>query len=522
MEKEYIVIVNKGVDLEQFDSELAASTGNDKIPNRSVDVANPRPGSKRMTHWMLTDDEANNLKKDPRVLNVEIPPKMRTDISIGLNATQEFNFNKITEANNTTANWGLTRVNSTSNNYGNGSTPLRQEFEYAIDGTGVDIVIQDTGIEAGHPEFNNKKGISRLQQIDWYSASGLPGTMPTNHYTDYHGHGTHCAGVSAGLTYGFAKNANIYALKVEGLEGPTDPNVGIPVEDCFDVIKQWHQNKNNGRPTVVNMSWGYGGTRLQTNPTSGVYRGNPWVYALETGLEIWQQYGVVPLLSGNTPARRIPVRVASVDTDIEELIDAGVHVCIAAGNSYYKIDVSTGDDYNNTVDLGNGQEFYHRGSSPYSDRAFMVGNINSSTIENESGIFIDRTAESSNRGPGTNIWAPGTDILSSNSNVTVLSPVANYDDNYTVANISGTSMASPQVAGVVALHAQIKPNITPEQMQTRIFGDSKPTIYNPGTDTDYDEYFTHILGSENRFLYNRYGRQPLEINSPSTVTIGSV
>src|SRR5210317_213509 len=294
MEKEYIVIVNKGVDLEQFDSELAASTGNDKIPNRSVDVANPRPGSKRMTHWMLTDDEANNLKKDPRVLNVEIPPKMRTDISIGLNATQEFNFNKIIEANNTTANWGLTRVNSTSNNYGNGSTPLRQEFEYAIDGTGVDIVIQDTGIEAGHPDFNNKKGISRLQQIDWYSASGLPGTMPTNHYTDYHGHGTHCAGVSAGLTYGFAKNANIYALKVEGLEGPTDPNVGIPVEDCFDVIKQWHQNKNNGRPTVVNMSWGYGGTRFQTDPTSGVYRGNPWVYALETGNEIWQQYGVVP------------------------------------------------------------------------------------------------------------------------------------------------------------------------------------------------------------------------------------
>jgi hypothetical protein len=31
-------------------------------------------------------------------------------------------------------------------------------------------------------------------------------------------------------------------------------------------------------------------------------------------------------------------------------------------------------DYNNTVNLGSGNEFYHRGSSPYSTNAFMVGN----------------------------------------------------------------------------------------------------------------------------------------------------
>lgn len=519
MEKEYIVIVNKGIDLEAFDADLAASTGSGAIPNRSVDIANARPGSKRMTHWMLTDEEANTLRSDPRVLEVEIPPEQRTDIEIGLNATQSFNFDKTSTPTNASANWGLTRCNSLTNNYGSGTSPSAQEYNYAIDGTGVDYIVQDTGIQADHPEFLDYQGNTRVQQIDWYTASGLPGAMPAGHYTDYHGHGTHCAGISAGLTYGFAKGSAIYAVKVDGLQGPTDPNGGIPVSDCFDVIKEWHNAKTNGRPTVVNMSWGYGGTRTQTNPTGGVYQTTPWTYAGETGSDLWATYGIVPLLNnGVSTSRRIPVRVASVDVDIEELIDAGVHVVIASGNSYYKIDVPGGPDYDNTVDLGLGQEFYHRGSSPFSTRAFIVGNVSDSTFD-DNGTPLDRTWESSNRGPGVNIWAPGTNIISSASNVTVFgSSTGDYDGTYNLANITGTSMAAPQVAGVIALHAQIKPDITPEQMLDRIQKDSKSTLYNPGTPTDYDQYLTHLLGSENRFLYNKYGRQPLQIGDGITPT----
>ena len=72
-EKEYVVVVHRGIDLESFDAELAAETGTGPIPNRSVEVANPRYGSKRMTHWMLSDEEAEALSKDERVLAVEIP-----------------------------------------------------------------------------------------------------------------------------------------------------------------------------------------------------------------------------------------------------------------------------------------------------------------------------------------------------------------------------------------------------------------------------------------------------------------
>lgn len=521
-EKEYIVIVNKGVDLEEFDAEMSATTGSGPVPNRSVDLANPRPGSRRMTHWMLTDEEAADLKNDPRVLDVEIPPNQRTDIQIGLNAIQSFNFDKTTSPTNASANWGLSRCNSLTNNYGSGTSPTSQLFEYAIDGTGVDIVIQDTGIQADHPEWEDAAGNSRLVELDWYTASGLPGSMPNGHYTDYHGHGTHCAGISAGKTYGFAKGAAIYAMKVDGLEGPTDPNGGIPVSDCFDTIKEWHAAKTNGRPTVVNMSWGYSGTRLQTNPAGGTYQGNPWTYSGESQTELWETYGLVPQISdGFTNFRSIPVRVPSVDTDIEELIDAGVHVVIAAGNNYYKVDVASGIDYNNTIDLGNGNEAYHRGSSPFSERAFITGNVNSDFFD-DGGTPLDKTGVSSTRGPGVNIWAPGTDIISAASTTNVFgSSSGDYDGTYSLANITGTSMAAPQVAGVVALHAQIKPTASPEQMLNRIIYDSKPTLYNPGNAFDYAQYLTHLVGSPNRFLYNKYGRQPIQIgDGVNPITLG--
>lgn len=519
MEKEYIVIVKKGIDLEVFDAEMAAHQGHGPIPNRQVVIANPRHASRRMTHWMLTDEEANELRNDPRVLEIEIPPEYRNDIEIGLNASQSFNFSKTTQPVNTNANWGLRRTNSATNNYGSSNDPDTQVYEYALDGAGVDIVIQDTGIQADHPEWEDANGVSRLQQIDWFTASGLPGAMPTNHYTDFHGHGTHCAGGSAGKTYGFAKGAAIYAMKVDGLQGPSDPNGGISIADCFDTIKEWHNNKTNGRPTIVNMSWGYSGTRTQTNPTGGTYRGTPWTYNGETGNELWASYGIVPQLnSGGLVARRIPVRVASVDTDIEELIDAGVHVVIAAGNSYYKIDEPTGNDYNNQVDLGNGNESYHRGSSPYSTEAFIVGNIDSTTTS-ISGTPRDKTAGSSCKGPGVNIWAPGTDIISSASGTTVFgASTGAYDDNFNLANISGTSMAAPQVAGLACLHLQVKPKLTPAELFNRIVADTKAEIYDTGLDNDYSAFSTSIMGSANRMLYSKYGMQPITVASNITNT----
>lgn len=520
-EREYIVILRKGVDIEQFDTDMIRTTGTGGIPRRSVDVVDPRSVSRRMTHYALTAQEVENLKKDPRVLDVEIPPTQRQDIELGLNYTQpSTRYTKNSDFLDTDNNWGLVRVQSPTNLFGSGLT-LTSEYEYPLDGSNVDIVIQDTGIEPNHPEWQDRNGVTRLRQINWENAA-IPGLVQNaNHYRDYHGHGTHVGGTAAGKTYGFAKNANIYAQKILGLEGDGDEGTGINQLYAFDAIRLWHNNKETnsitGRPnpTVVNMSWGYSSV-ITTAVTGGTFRGASWTAGpapYNSNSNIWLTTGVVSPIAGT---RRLPVRVSSVDVEIEEMIEDGIHVCIASGNRYTKIDVPDGQDYDNSVQTSTATYFYHRGGSPYSENAFMVGNISEDLTDN-----LETSQWSSNKGPGVNIWAPGTNIISACSDVYVFpgSTVKDYyaDTNFKMANIGGTSMASPQVAGVIALHLQDNPTLTPETMKERIINDSKAVVYSTGNDSDYTSQ-TSIMGSPNRFLFNRYSGQPFSTSGSFTAT----
>ena len=179
IEREYIVTLKKDVDYQKFNEEMIQSTGAGAIPNRTVDIANARPGSKRNTHYALTEAEVNQLRNDPRVDAVEIPPEQRTDISPEPLAIQTGNFSKTTSDGGAYMNWGMRRCIERDNPY-TFSTPSSNEFAYTLDGTGVDVVIQDTGVQPGHPEYDDADGNTRLQQIDWYTASGLSGSMPSN------------------------------------------------------------------------------------------------------------------------------------------------------------------------------------------------------------------------------------------------------------------------------------------------------------------------------------------------------
>jgi len=606
-EKEYIVTLNKNVDPDTFKKDMVTRNMDPYVPSRPVPVANPRPASLRNTHYMLTDEEAQQLKKDPRVLNVELNPKLRTDIEIGGRAKQSGNFNKSTSISGNNVNWGLRRIPSLSNPYLQNGT-VTGDYPYTLTGDGVDVVIMDSGIQADHPEFQDYNGNSRVQQIDWYAASGLSGTMPAEHYTDYDGHGTHCAGIAAGKTYGWAKNSRIYAVKLDGLEGTSDPNGGIPITDAFDVIKEWHKRKKapsytptaasyepttgvleltiglnsfsigdkikiipygitftcakdnfetthsyprsegvpnvsgqdpfydkeieitavssdsitvnigissdttehrfvgalNGaitvpgikqkRPTVVNMSWGYISRYVFIN--GGNYRGTAW-----SGTSRNPAYGMTGVFDGI--GYRHPIRVTSVDVDLEELIEAGVTVTVAAGNSYHKIEIENGVDYDNYYNsLLYGRVYYHRGSSPYSDQAIIVGNIDSAlTAEGE-----EQKSQSSETGPGVDVYAPGTNIFSATSTVNKFfdAPYPD-DDTFRICNISGTSMAAPQIAGLIATAGEIKSTYTPAQFKTWITNNAKDEQLDTqgNEDDDYGNYRS-LMGGNDRFAFQEY------------------
>jgi subtilisin family serine protease len=478
--REYIVSLKKDVDYDSFWDEIESFSDSDGfVPSRRVEIVNNRDGSLRSCHYELTDDEASVLRNDARVYAVEIPPQQRTDIEIGLRTkTQTGNFTKTTLPTSNFINWGLIRHSFDNNIYGVSNTTT-ESYVYTNEGTGVDVVIQDTGIEVDHPEFLDSSSVNRVQQINWYTESGLSGTQSANHYRDYHGHGTHVGGTVAGRLYGWAKNAKIYALKVAGLEGTGDSGTGISVTDCFDVIKLWHRNKpidstlGRKRPTVVNMSWGYG--TLFTNINGGVYRGTPWSGSVKN-----TDYGMT-----GSPTGRHPVRIASVDVDIEEMIDEGIIVCIAAGNEYIKVDVPGGLDYDNYYNkIGVGQVYYHRGMSPYSSRAIIVGSMDSDVYDADT----DQKSVFSNAGPGIDIFAAGSNIMSSCSNINVFgSSAASYHLNsaYKQANISGTSMATPQVAGITTLFLENNLTATPAQVKGWLKLKATETIYKTNLDDDY-------------------------------------
>ena len=535
-EKEYIVSLNKGVDYESFNQEMIASTGAGDIPSRSVDVANARPSSLRSTHYSLTDAEAEALRNDPRVYGVNLLPENDPTIGIGFDALQTGNFTKTTLDRGDFLNWGMRRMNEATNPYSGFS--VGGGYNYTLDGSGVDVVIMDSGLEINHPEFQGADGLSRVQELDWTTASGIVG-MPaqsTNYYRDFDGHGTHVAGTATGKTYGWAKNAQIFSLKLAGLEGPGDSGTGTSTTYAFDCIKEWHNNKpidpvtGVKRPTVVNMSWGY--LRYYSSVSSITYQG-----VEKTGTDIdtsakRHAFGMVPIYNPNVGAFVTNVRIPSVDADMEELIDAGVHVMVAAGNRSHKIDVPGGDDYDNLAVTDNGTVNYHRGSSPYSIRAHIVGNIDS-TVDAGG---LEQKAVSSEAGPGVSVFAPGTDIMSAmsttnNFGATTLNNPYPANANYLINNITGTSMASPQIAGMLSLWLQLNPDSTPEQGLAFVNSTAKTgQLYDTVSTTDYSTDRS-LLGAENRFGFNKFnnniqlrvGNAPEAIDAPviSTYTLSS-
>jgi hypothetical protein len=74
---------------------------------------------------------------------------------------------------------------------------------------------------------------------------------------------------------------------------------------------------------------------------------------------------------------------------------------------------------------------------------------------------------------------------------------------YRQCNISGTSMASPQVAGVCALILQLNPSYTPAQVKSALLGQATATIYTSGLSNDWSNSRS-LLGSNQSFLYANY------------------
>ena len=116
---------------------------------------------------------------------------------------------------------------------------------------------------------------------------------------------------------------------------------------------------------------------------------------------------------------------------------------------------------------------------------------------------LDRKAISSECGPGVDIYAAGTNIMSCTSNTNRFTDAAYYfDSNYRQCNIGGTSMAAPQVASMAALILQQNPSARPESVKASLEGLSGNTIYTSSADNDWGDRRS-LLGGTPNVLFNK-------------------
>jgi hypothetical protein len=77
------------------------------------------------------------------------------------------------------------------------------------------------------------------------------------------------------------------------------------------------------------------------------------------------------------------------------------------------------------------------------------------------------------------------------------------NSSYKQTNISGTSMATPQVAGVAALVLQLNPAYTPIQIKTSLTNTASTRLYTTSLSNDYSNTRS-LLGGVRKILYSNY------------------
>lgn len=530
MEKEYVVTLKSFDELDQFYDDMETPGGNLYIPGRVVDCALRRNIS-RNTHYMLTDDEAEQLRSDPRVVAVELLP---SELGIEPVAfwTQTGNFEKSSTVDSNDKNWGLLRcINGIqTSGWGTDGGAFTQQTSQTIkttsSGKDVDVVIVDAHVNPNHPEFAvnpDGSGGGRVNTIDWFQYSQYVGINTANTY-DYStlssNHGTHVAGTACGNTQGWARDANIYTIEFNYPSSPVYDWALI----LFDYLRAFHKNKpinpNTGRrnPTITNHSWGYSYNDIDINTVQSVtYRGTTTSLSSLTAVQKKQtlEANGVPVPINGT-LYRIPARYAALDADIQDAINDGIIVVSSAGNSYWNCAVPASQDYNNYISTTTQTIYHSRGSSPgAASNVICVGSISSSHVETKSNF--------SNWGSRVDVWAPGTNVISSVYNTSAASEfgITLVNDprtsSYKLGSISGTSMASPQVCGVIACLAEQYPSIKQQNARDYIISNAKTSqirlqvgqqdwIESGSKIPTESPYTTLSEDSNNRYLYYRLER----------------
>jgi len=288
-------------------------------------------------------------------------------------------------------------------------------------GAGVGVAVIDSGINDSHTDlWNSSQTASRVVYHQDFTGSATTNSSGANH--DLYGHGTHVAGIIGGNGYlsggqyaGVAPGVSLIDLRALDANGAGSDSTVIAA------IQQAIALKNTYNIRVINLSLGRG------IPVS--YTQDPLCQAVESA---WK---------------------------------SGIVVVVAAGN-YGRLSVNDSHGFGTITAPGNDP---------------LVLTVGATKSNGSSSASAETKASYSSKGPTTYDHVVKPDLMAPGNGVVSLSaPGANLESAYPSEAVkgnktnkdyfkmSGTSMATPAVAGAVALLLQEQSTLTPDQVKARL------------------------------------------------------
>lgn len=323
------------------------------------------------------------------------------------------------------------------------------------DGTGIGVAILDSGV-APKRDLTTSNGTGSRIVYNESFVSGLDAS-------DQYGHGTHVAGIvasngsaSSGPNFkrdfkGVAPNANILNLRV------LDANGAGNISDVISAIDRVIQLKSTYNIRVMNLS---------------------------LGTPVYESYTLDPLCQ-----------------EVEAAWNAGIVVVVAAGN-YGR---------SNTMGVNGYGTIASPGNDPY------VITVGATKTNGTPWRSDDSVASFSSKGPTAfdhivkpDLVAPGNNVVSlmaPNCTIAAMFPQTLVLNSYYQVNpapgnstdyfrLSGTSMATPVVAGAAALMLQKQPGLTPDQVKARLMKTATKIFPLYSTNSDIVNHFSFNIQSD--------------------------
>tara|TARA_R100000479_G_scaffold149152_1_gene84686 strand:- start:111 stop:2051 length:1941 start_codon:yes stop_codon:yes gene_type:complete len=429
--KKYQIAVTSADKWDEVFNLLTNTSSENEIPDREVSCYDDKLHSPTRGTFELTDEEAETLKAykdiryvelDSQVYNDQFPQpepdvkRFGKDVRVyrDLTGNSPPTNPGVSELNRT--HWGIPRTGITTltafgdwgTNTGNPS-PTTGDVDYSLSGKGVDVIIQDSGILQGHPEFLDANGNSRVRDIildgPYYldkaywdarppllytKADGRVGpttesahmwweyndtshrsaifasggandfgtiAIPSNYTVSRNlgigsdrqsitsSHGTACASQVGGLNYGLAFECDLWNI------GAVSNGSGLSIASGYDACKVFHKYKpytnEHGikKPTVMNGSWGYR-TFVATDSSTIDYRfGGTEGQTTGNAASNTLPDAAINGLSGAQFATSPTGNAQTTETAGAEMVAEGIIYVTSAGNYNQRMGVATTDPH---------------------------------------------------------------------------------------------------------------------------------------------------------------------------------